>query len=260
MSAQQATAEKSMEEILASIRRTIENDVHKNQQGGHMSEQGTNQANEEDVFELTQVVNEDGSVSEVATSEAIKTPDDFSSEEVSAEAHHDEATHEAEIETSVSGEDASPERGLESHTQTSEEALDQLDQRSATVETPTQEKTYDASPTGTENSQTEAATVDSSPLAQETEELISETVAQMAGQALSDLSKAVETSSQTPSSEASTFSGLSSKDLGQSTVEGLMRELLRPMLKDWLDAHLPSLVKWIVTEQIEKIIQEKKKN
>ncbi len=42
---------------------------------------------------------------------------------------------------------------------------------------------------------------------------------------------------------------------GGYTVEELMRELLRPMLKDWLDTHLPSLVKWLVTEQIEKMLQ-----
>jgi len=43
--------------------------------------------------------------------------------------------------------------------------------------------------------------------------------------------------------------------VGGYTVEELMRELLRPMLKDWLDTHLPSLVKWLVTEQIEKMLQ-----
>ena len=43
---------------------------------------------------------------------------------------------------------------------------------------------------------------------------------------------------------------------GQQTVDELMQSILRPMLKDWLDAHLPSLVKWIVTEQIEKVMQQ----
>ena len=35
-------------------------------------------------------------------------------------------------------------------------------------------------------------------------------------------------------------------------------ELLKPMLKEWLDTNLPSLVKWIVTEQIERIMKERK--
>ena len=42
------------------------------------------------------------------------------------------------------------------------------------------------------------------------------------------------------------------------TVDDLMRELLRPLLKDWLDAHLPSLVKSLVLEQIEKVLQQPK--
>ena len=46
------------------------------------------------------------------------------------------------------------------------------------------------------------------------------------------------------------------KNAGQYTLDELMKEMLRPMLKDWLDARLPSLVKWIVTEQIEKILQQ----
>lgn len=42
---------------------------------------------------------------------------------------------------------------------------------------------------------------------------------------------------------------------GNYTLENLMRELLKPMLKEWLDANLPSIVKWLVTEQIEKMLQ-----
>ncbi|MGI4851029.1 MAG: DUF2497 domain-containing protein [Janthinobacterium lividum] len=42
------------------------------------------------------------------------------------------------------------------------------------------------------------------------------------------------------------------------TVDDLMRELLRPLLKEWLDAHLPSLVKSLVLEQIEKVLQQPK--
>ena len=48
---------------------------------------------------------------------------------------------------------------------------------------------------------------------------------------------------------------VSPQTTGNYTVDALMRELLRPMLKEWLDAHLPSLVKWLVTEQIEKMLQ-----
>lgn len=37
------------------------------------------------------------------------------------------------------------------------------------------------------------------------------------------------------------------------TLEGLVRELLRPMLSDWLDAHLPGIVEAIVAREVERI-------
>lgn len=49
-------------------------------------------------------------------------------------------------------------------------------------------------------------------------------------------------------------------NLGNQTVDELMRELLKPLLKEWLDSHLPSLVKWLVAEKIEQMIREKESN
>jgi cell pole-organizing protein PopZ len=41
---------------------------------------------------------------------------------------------------------------------------------------------------------------------------------------------------------------------GQSnTLEGVVREMLRPMLKDWLDAHLPEMVETMVKREIDRI-------
>lgn len=37
------------------------------------------------------------------------------------------------------------------------------------------------------------------------------------------------------------------------TLEGLVRELLRPMLRDWLDANLPNMVENIVAREIAKL-------
>ncbi len=45
-------------------------------------------------------------------------------------------------------------------------------------------------------------------------------------------------------------------EFNKMTIEQVVREMLRPMLKEWLDAHLPSLVKWLVAEQIEKMLQQ----
>jgi cell pole-organizing protein PopZ len=41
------------------------------------------------------------------------------------------------------------------------------------------------------------------------------------------------------------------------TVEDLMKEMLRPMLKAWLDDHLPPLVEGLVREEIERIARRR---
>lgn len=38
-----------------------------------------------------------------------------------------------------------------------------------------------------------------------------------------------------------------------NTLEGVVREMLRPMLKDWLDARLPELVETMVKREIDRI-------
>ena len=40
---------------------------------------------------------------------------------------------------------------------------------------------------------------------------------------------------------------------GADTLEGLVREMLKPMLKDWLDAHLPALVERVVAQEVARI-------
>ncbi|HXZ01218.1 MAG TPA: DUF2497 domain-containing protein [Stellaceae bacterium] len=51
------------------------------------------------------------------------------------------------------------------------------------------------------------------------------------------------------------FGNLPLGDAGR-TLEDLVRELLRPMLRDWLDAHLPSLVERLVREEIQRMSRE----
>jgi uncharacterized protein len=43
---------------------------------------------------------------------------------------------------------------------------------------------------------------------------------------------------------------------GETSLEGLTRELLRPMLKEWLDAKLPVLVEGMVAKEIERITKK----
>lgn len=46
---------------------------------------------------------------------------------------------------------------------------------------------------------------------------------------------------------------VSSSEPGENTLEGLVREMLRPMLKEWLDANLPTLVEGMVAKEIARI-------
>ena len=41
---------------------------------------------------------------------------------------------------------------------------------------------------------------------------------------------------------------------GANTMDGLVRELLQPMLKEWLDANLPELVERVVAREVARII------
>ncbi|MBK5264332.1 MAG: DUF2497 domain-containing protein [Alphaproteobacteria bacterium] len=42
-------------------------------------------------------------------------------------------------------------------------------------------------------------------------------------------------------------------DAPSNTLEGLVRDMLRPMLKEWLDANLPDLVEKIVAKEIARL-------
>ena len=40
------------------------------------------------------------------------------------------------------------------------------------------------------------------------------------------------------------------------TLEGLVREMLRPMLREWLDTNLPEMVETLVAREIAKITSQ----
>ena len=42
-------------------------------------------------------------------------------------------------------------------------------------------------------------------------------------------------------------------DGADNTLEGLVRELLKPMLREWLDANLPEIVETIVSREVRRI-------
>lgn len=76
------------------------------------------------------------------------------------------------------------------------------------------------------------------PAPQPAETLLSRTSVEATRQALASLSKMV----------------VKPEDpVADNTLEGLVRELLRPMLKDWLDANLPRIVQATVDREVARI-------
>jgi cell pole-organizing protein PopZ len=62
-------------------------------------------------------------------------------------------------------------------------------------------------------------------------------------------------SNETVKAVDSAFNTLARTVIGQNarTLEDLVREMLRPMLKSWLDDNLPGLVERIVRAEIERV-------
>src|SRR6266478_4868965 len=46
----------------------------------------------------------------------------------------------------------------------------------------------------------------------------------------------------------------------ERTLEGIVREMLRPMLQSWLDEHLPGIVERLVREEIARVVGESGSN
>lgn len=42
---------------------------------------------------------------------------------------------------------------------------------------------------------------------------------------------------------------------GETSLEGLVREMLRPMLKEWLDANLPTIVEKAIAREIQRVMR-----
>jgi cell pole-organizing protein PopZ len=78
-------------------------------------------------------------------------------------------------------------------------------------------------------------------VAEAKETLIAADAAQKSSSAFGRLAEAVTRSEPPPSS------------LGGRTLEDIAGELLRPMLKEWLDTHLPRIVQASVDEEVERI-------
>lgn len=85
------------------------------------------------------------------------------------------------------------------------------------------------------------------PIHHDTSRLISDTAAQASANALNNLSRLVGGSININSQPIGA---------GHKTLESMVAELLRPILKDWLDKNLPAIVERIVQKEIQKITRD----
>lgn len=78
--------------------------------------------------------------------------------------------------------------------------------------------------------------------------LVGETAAASAASAFAGLAASFQKPEPAPVASAADMNFMSG-----NTVEAMVREMLRPMLKDWLDANLPSIVEAQVRKEVERI-------
>jgi cell pole-organizing protein PopZ len=78
--------------------------------------------------------------------------------------------------------------------------------------------------------------------------LISEPVASTAASKLSSLADTVEIERLSSAPMTASFIGN-----GHRTLEDMVIELMRPLLKDWLDQNLPTIVERLVQKEVERI-------
>lgn len=86
------------------------------------------------------------------------------------------------------------------------------------------------------------------PLSQPAEDdsLVADSTALMASAAMSRL---------TESPEGGPAEAGAPMQIGDKTIEALVRELMRPMLKDWLDKNLPAIVERIVEREVSRVAE-----
>jgi cell pole-organizing protein PopZ len=227
MSDQNAQPEPSMEEILASIRRIISEDGDEETAAAPEAAPGAvpdavdepeavaEAVEEEDVLELTDEIQDDGTVVNLNTGEAVaieETPEEF------VEALELDEGEEVELEM------------VDAEEEPLEEAVAEA------------EAEAEPAPRVEEHPVPEPADVLA---AEATDSLISENSAINSVSSLSALAAAVDTHRRAVD-----------PSIGPRTIEDLVKDVMRPMIREWLDDNLPSLVERMVGREIERMTRE----
>lgn len=221
MADQNAQQEPSMEEILASIRKIISEDDEAEKDAATDVTDAPSPAprTDDDVLELTEVV-------ESAAPPGIEQPDDVEEDEAPEE---DPAAAIDSVMAAVRRAEAEPDS-------------DDIAPETEIDLTGGAESRTDESP----------APFASEPARSTSDEggLISGQAASAASQALAELAGSLDEGRPRADTAAAFPLGGSNR-----TVEDLVREMLRPMLRDWLDANLPDLVQRLVRKEIKEMVR-----
>lgn len=249
MSDQEAQQEPSMEEILASIRRIISEDGDEETAAAPEEaaaevdapealadpepepepevaevaeeEEILELTDEEEVLELTDEVQDDGTVVNLNTGEEV--PEDDAPDEVVEEP---QAEDEEEIELEMVDSDEPTEEPEENIAEPEPEPEPQPEAEPEPVSI--------AEPEPVDALAAEAA-----------DRLVSENPAMNSVASLSALAAAVDTHRRAVD-----------PSIGPRTIEDLVKDVMRPMIREWLDDNLPSLVERMVGREIERLTRE----
>lgn len=238
MSDQNSQPEPSMEEILASIRRIISEDGDEETAAApeaapeavpdavdepeavaepepEPEPEAAEAVEEEDVLELTDEVQDDGTVVNLNTGESVaeeETPEEF------VEALELDEEEEVELEM------------VDAEEEPAEEAVAEP------------EPEPEPAPVVEEQPVPEPADVLA---AEAADRLVSENPAMNSVTSLSALAAAVDTHRRAVD-----------PSIGPRTIEDLVKDVMRPMIREWLDENLPSLVERMVGREIERMTRE----
>lgn len=236
--------EPSMEDILSSIRQIISEDDSGAQAPANSDTPRKELQSDREIIDLIHQLKEDGTVekikpfSETPDAEDTVMAQDITPEEddeISADDLITKAMDETSLEEGeTQDEDISDDDVID---------LDGEDDEAEDIEEIQEVKTQKPS----KSPPTDKITAEVSKAVEEN--LMSESALSEAASALDSLSRL------TATPQSQTQSG----PLGDKSVEGLVKDVLRPLLKEWLDENLPSFVRAIVTEQVEKIVRENNK-
>jgi uncharacterized protein len=257
MSDQEAQQEPSMEEILASIRRIISEDADEETAAAPeeaAAEFGAPEApaepepevaevaeeeevleltDEEQVLELTDEVQDDGTVVNLKTGEEV--PEDHARDEVVEEP---QAEGEEEVELEMLDSDES--------TEEPEENIAEPKANPEPESEPEAEPDFEPEPEAEPGpvSIAEPEPVDAL-AAEAADRLVSENPAMNSVASLSVLAAAVDTHRRAVD-----------PSIGPRSIEDLVKDVMRPMIREWLDDNLPSLVERMVGKEIERLTRE----